>query len=258
MPIPDSLCCPVLRKPFQEPVTVKCGHSFEREVVIKLLAEFLSLCPLCQSPLDRSSTNVNVALKELVAEFSRVQEKTDDLLKDNEDLNEVIDDLEEQISDLKRTEGSLNEQLHACKSIHGKIRKEPEEAQSYKDDVIALQEQIFRLKRKNEVIDDLVEQIHASHNANIMLRKSVRSIVSHVRNKLLSAFNKFNDKDKSELKWELGMLDMYGYSQYNVPDLREELMKYHNSLLDDDINNMIAGKQPTVAQPRRSPRLLSN
>jgi hypothetical protein len=179
-----------------------------------------------------------VALKELVAEFPRMQEKTDDLLKDNEDLNEEIDSLKEQIYDLKRTEDSLYKQLYSWESIHRKIRKELEEAKSYNA--------------------YLKEQLHASHNANVELRKSVRSIVSYVRNKLLSAFNKFNDKDKSGLMWELGMLDMYGYSQCNVPYLREELMKYHNSKLDDDINNMIAGRQPTVAQPRRSPRLLSN
>lgn len=64
---PDDLCCPVTLNPFVEPVTTRCGHNFEKSVLMQVLCgQGTPVCPTCRSPLDRSMPVVNYALKNMV------------------------------------------------------------------------------------------------------------------------------------------------------------------------------------------------
>jgi len=62
----ESFLCPVTREVFMEPVTLGCGHNFERDVVMRLVNESgtLAACPICKRSLGECDVKVNIVLRE--------------------------------------------------------------------------------------------------------------------------------------------------------------------------------------------------
>jgi len=62
----ESFLCPVTREVFMEPVTLGCGHNFEKDVVVRLVNESdtLAACPICKHTLGECDVKVNIVLRE--------------------------------------------------------------------------------------------------------------------------------------------------------------------------------------------------
>lgn len=62
----ESFLCPVTREVFMEPVTLGCGHNFERDIVVRLVNESgtLAACPICKHTLGECDVKVNIVLRE--------------------------------------------------------------------------------------------------------------------------------------------------------------------------------------------------
>jgi hypothetical protein len=62
----ESYVCPVTREIFLEPVTLGCGHNFERVVVARVVREnaTLAACPVCKHSIGAANLRVNIVLRE--------------------------------------------------------------------------------------------------------------------------------------------------------------------------------------------------
>ncbi len=63
----ETYMCPITRDLFLYPVTVACGHSFERDVISQAIATN-GRCPVCKEALAAPSCGykVNIILRETV------------------------------------------------------------------------------------------------------------------------------------------------------------------------------------------------
>lgn len=67
-----ELTCPITMSLFVEPVTTRCGHTFEKSSLLQILtSNGTPLCPTCRAPLERTMPIVNYTLKAL-AEQARI------------------------------------------------------------------------------------------------------------------------------------------------------------------------------------------
>lgn len=71
----DALCCAVCQEHFVDPVTLTCGHSFDRHCLEHLIHSAQQLrsfgatqvgCPMCRKPMVTPLPEVNIALREIV------------------------------------------------------------------------------------------------------------------------------------------------------------------------------------------------
>lgn len=69
---PEACICAVCQDVFVEPVTLKCGHSFDRRCLVGHL-ELRRDCPLCRAPVALPLPELNFALRDLVAEMCPVR-----------------------------------------------------------------------------------------------------------------------------------------------------------------------------------------
>lgn len=62
----ESYLCPVTREVFLEPVTLGCGHNFERVVIARVVREntTLAACPVCKHSIGATTLKVNIVLRE--------------------------------------------------------------------------------------------------------------------------------------------------------------------------------------------------
>jgi hypothetical protein len=60
---PEELTCPLTLEVFSDPLMSKHGHNFERNAILKWLAEGNSECPLTRKPLSPSMLFPNVQMR---------------------------------------------------------------------------------------------------------------------------------------------------------------------------------------------------
>jgi hypothetical protein len=63
----DSYTCPITREVFLNPVTVGCGHNFEKAEVEQAIAA-TQKCPVCKEHLEapRGGFKVNIVLRDTI------------------------------------------------------------------------------------------------------------------------------------------------------------------------------------------------
>lgn len=69
---PESCVCAICQDVFVEPVTLPCGHSFDRRCLLSHL-ELRSDCPLCRKPVSLPLPEINYSLRDLVKEVCPVR-----------------------------------------------------------------------------------------------------------------------------------------------------------------------------------------
>ncbi len=65
----NTLRCPISRERMKEPVITSCGHSFEKEVILKWINGSTQPCPTCRSNITTRDLAPNLALRELSIEY---------------------------------------------------------------------------------------------------------------------------------------------------------------------------------------------
>lgn len=74
-PVYDALVCPLTKQIMQDPVTLENGQTFEREAIEKWFKECKEsgrrlVCPLTQKELRSADLNPNIALRNIIEEWT--------------------------------------------------------------------------------------------------------------------------------------------------------------------------------------------
>lgn len=69
---PESCVCSICQDVFVEPVSLPCGHSFDRRCLLRHL-DLRSDCPLCRKAVPVPLPEINYAFRDLVAETCPVR-----------------------------------------------------------------------------------------------------------------------------------------------------------------------------------------
>jgi hypothetical protein len=61
--------CPITKQPFKDPCVIGvCGHTFEREAIIRHLST-TKKCPLCQKKVESNDIHSNFALRDVIQQL---------------------------------------------------------------------------------------------------------------------------------------------------------------------------------------------
>ena len=85
------LNCVICSKYMSDPTTMKCGHSFCRQCILKWLCAYKHTgCPLCRKKVSKNVPDVNISLKQLIVS---IRESRNDLEQSSKKALEATKDL---------------------------------------------------------------------------------------------------------------------------------------------------------------------
>ncbi len=99
--VPDEYLCPITRNTMKEPVSLPCGHTFEKDALANWIRQ-KNECPSCRKPITGGMT-VNWSLKSLI---DRSLNKT---TRENSNLHIV--NVSESLADTKKIVDNLQSEL---------------------------------------------------------------------------------------------------------------------------------------------------
>ena len=77
-PIYALILDPISKQIFLNPIITECGHSFEKECIIKICESELNLCPICNKEISIANLRENLLIKNII---SKLIEQTPELKK---------------------------------------------------------------------------------------------------------------------------------------------------------------------------------
>jgi len=77
--LPHSVIDPIDFHPFDKPMVMRCGHTFERESLMSIIRSNLALngdiiCPLCRAPTGGQYIYYDQSFKETVDHLKKIEE----------------------------------------------------------------------------------------------------------------------------------------------------------------------------------------
>ena len=68
-PIYALILDPISKQIFLNPIITECGHSFEKECIIKICESELNLCPTCNEPILQENLRENLLIKNIISKL---------------------------------------------------------------------------------------------------------------------------------------------------------------------------------------------
>lgn len=115
--VPEEFLCPMTQSIMKEPVTLECGHTFERSAIISWVS-IKSVCPLCKRNLPSPvATTINWSLKSLIEKFLNPNLKVETVDNHHEvqlDDDKALENLHTELSKTSAAYFEKDQEINLC------------------------------------------------------------------------------------------------------------------------------------------------